>query len=498
MGERKSPYGMLAILMIGAFIALLNNTLLNVALPTIMKEFDVTTTTVQWLSTGYMLVNGIMMPMTAFFIQKYSIRRLFLVGIGVFALGTIAAGFSGTFFILLISRMLQACGSALLMPLLMNVILVSFPIEKRGSAMGLLGLVMIFAPAIGPTLSGWLIEHYDWPMLFHVISPIAIAVFFIGFFLLKDTKETQMMKLDVLSLLLSSIGFGGLLYGFSAAGDKGWGSAAVLVTLIIGAVGLISFILHQLKMKNPVLEFRVYRYPMFALSSMISIIVSMTMFSGMILLPVYLQNIREISPLHSGLLMLPGAIIMGIMSPINGFLFDKVGARILAVIGLIITVITSYTFSNLTVDTTYVHLIMMYTARMFGMSMIMMPVMTNGLNQLPQKYNPHGTAMNSTLQQVAGALGSALLVTVMSNQTKEHAKELAQNAMNQAASQSPTQMSVEAMAQMKQGIMMKAMTEGIDDAFLVATGFAVVALILAFFIKRTNLSPENKSEEVAI
>ncbi len=498
MGEKKIPYGVLAILLIGAFIALLNNTLLNVALPTIMKDFDVSTTTVQWLSTGFMLVNGIMMPMTAFFIQKYSIRRLFLTGIGVFTIGTIIAGFAPSFSILLICRMLQACGSALLMPLLMNVILVSFPIEKRGSAMGLLGLVMIFAPAIGPTLSGWLVEHYDWPVLFHVVSPIAVVVFFIGLFLLKDTKEKQSMKLDIPSLFLSSIGFGGLLYGFSTAGDKGWGAMEVIVALIIGGIGLLLFIAHQLRMEKPVLEFRIYRYPMFALSSLISIIVSMAMFSGMILLPVYLQNIREISPFHSGLLMLPGAIMMGIMSPINGFLFDKVGARILAVIGLVITVITTYAFSHLTVDTTYVQLIIMYTARMFGMSMIMMPVMTNGLNQLPQKFNPHGTAMNSTLQQVAGALGSALLVTVMSNQTKVHAQELAEEAMKQASNQSTAQMSADVAAQMKQEITMKAMTEGIDDAFLVATGLVIVALILAFFIKRTNISQEKQPEEVAI
>ena len=190
----KPPYGIIAILLIGAFISMLNETLLNVALPSIMKDLEISASTVQWLATGYMLVNGIMIPATAFLIQKYSVRRLFLTAISLFAAGTIVAGFAHNFPVLLAGRVFQASGSAIMMPLLMNVMLTSFPIEKRGGVMGLFGLVFIFAPAVGPTLSGWLIEHNNWRVLFHLVTPIAIIVLLIGIFLLKGKKKNLQLN----------------------------------------------------------------------------------------------------------------------------------------------------------------------------------------------------------------------------------------------------------------------------------------------------------------
>ena len=483
------PYGIIAVLMIGAFISFLNNTLLNIALPAIMTELEVGASTVQWLTTGFMLVNGILIPATAFLIQKYSVRNLFLTAMILFTLGTILAGFAHIFSILLIGRMLQAAGSAILMPLLMNVMLVSFPVEKRGAAMGVFGLILMFAPAIGPTLSGWIIEHYDWRMLFHFITPIAVVVVLIGFFLLKDKKEKTNLRLDFFSLALSSIGFGGLLFGFSSAGDKGWDSPYVYGTIIVGVISLLWFVISQTKKEVPFLNFRVYQYPMFALSSVISMVVNMSLFAGMILLPIYVQTLRGISPMDAGLLMMPGAILMAIMSPLTGKLFDKFGGRVLAIIGLLIMVVTTFDFSRLQLDTTYTHLLMLYTVRMVGMSMVMMPVSTNGLNQLPQRLYPHGTAMNNTLNQVAGAIGTALLVTIMSNRTATHATELSKEAMNHVSG-NPTGA---VLAEMKQQIGMQAMLEGINDAFLVATSITVIALILAFFIKRAT--PEDDAHE---
>ncbi|MFL6559767.1 MAG: DHA2 family efflux MFS transporter permease subunit, partial [Bacillus sp. (in: firmicutes)] len=359
------------------------------------------------------------------------------------------------------------------------------PIEKRGMAMGVFGLVLMFAPAIGPTLSGWIIEHYDWRMLFHFVTPIAIIVVLIGFFLLKDKKEKVNIRLDFLAVILSSIGFGGILYGFSKAGTEGWDSPQVYGTLAIGVISLVTFILRQLNQERPLLNFRIYKYPMFALSSAISMIVTMAMFSGMILLPIYVQTIRGISPLDAGLLLLPGAISMAIMMPITGKLFDKFGGRTLAIIGLGITVVTSYMFSKLTLETTYTHLIILYTIRMFGMSMVNMPVTTNGLNQLPARFYPHGTEMNNTMSQVSGAIGTALLVTVMTNRAKTHATELI--AAAKKAVPNPSVKITEAMQlKMQHDIQMKAMLEGINDAFFVTVFIAGLALVLALFIKRAK------------
>ncbi|RXT03837.1 DHA2 family efflux MFS transporter permease subunit [Ammoniphilus sp. CFH 90114] len=466
----RPPYGMLSILMIGAFLTLLNNTLLNIALPSIMADLKVEASTVQWLTTGYMLVNGILIPTTAYLIQKYSIRHLFLAAMGIFTIGTIMAGEAHVFELLLAGRMTQAAGSAIMMPLLMNVMLVSFPIEKRGTAMGVFGLIMMGAPAIGPTLSGWLVEHYDWRMLFHVVTPVAFAILLVGIFLLKDKKEKVDLHLDSFSLVLSSVGFGALLYGFSSAGKQGWASPQVYGMIILGLVAIVIFIRRQLKQEKPMLNFTIYKYPMYALSITISMVVTMALFSGMVLMPIYVQTIRGISPLDAGLMMLPGAIIMALMSPITGRLFDKYGGRTLAIIGLALTTVTSYYLSQLTLETTYTYLVVLYSIRMLGMSMVMMPVSTNGLNQLPKRFYPHGTAMNNTMQQVSGAIGTALLVTVMSNRTEVHAAEL------MAA----------ASGVMNEQVMMKAMLEGINDAFFVSVFIAGIALILAFFIKRAK------------
>ncbi|NAP01578.1 MFS transporter, partial [Halomonas sp. MG34] len=224
----------------------------------------------------------------------------------------------------------------------------------------------------------------------------------------------------------------------------------------------------------------------------ISIVLAIAMFSGMILMPIYIQTIRGISPMDSGLLMLPGAILMGIMSPITGRLFDKYGARLLALIGLTITIATTYSFSRLSLDTSYGTIMLIYTIRMFGMSMVMMPIMTNGLNQMPMKDNPHGTAMNNTLQQVSGAIGSALLITVMNNRTETKATELS------AAVDPSTLASQQAAAEVQADILNQSMLSGINFSFLVSTFIAILAFVLAFFIKRVQTSttnPEPKGPE---
>ncbi len=488
IGKQVKPdYAVIAILVIGAFIALLSNTLLNIALPSIMTEFNVTESTVQWLTTGYMLVNGIMIPSTAFLIQRFSARHLFLTAMLLFTAGTIIGGFAPEFWVLLGGRMIQASGAAIMMPLLMTVMMNSFPVEKRGQAMGIFGLVMVFAPAIGPTLSGYIIESYSWPVLFHIISPISFLILVLAFIKLHDKKEKIAIKIDFFSIVTSAIGFGGILYGFSTAGNKGWDSTEVIVTLVVGFLSLIIFILRQFKLEQPMLDFRVYKYPMFALSSAISATLNMAVFSGMLLMPIYLQWLRGVSPLESGLLMLPGALVMGIMSPITGNLFDKFGAKILAFVGLTITLITTYMFSQLTFDTSYTSLIIMYTLRMFGMSMIMMPIMTNGMNQLPARSTPHGTAMNSTLSQVSGAIGSSLLITIMSNRRNSEMAHLTEEAMSATG----TQMSDSAMAEMQMQLYSKATLEGINFSFLISTFILLATLILSFFIKRSR-PPEEK------
>lgn len=477
---KKPPYGMIAILFIGAFVAFLNNTLLNVALPTIMEEFDVKPSQVQWLTTGYMLVNGILIPASAYFIQKFKNRTLFITAMSLFTLGTLIAFIAPGFWILVAGRMIQACGSAIMMPLLMNVMLIAFPIERRGTAMGLFGLVMIMAPAIGPTLSGFIVENYSWRILFAVILPFALIPLVLAIFKLKNITPQRDVTLDKFSLVLSSLGFGGLLYGFSVAGDEGWTSFIVIATLAVGSLSLLMFILRQLRLEQPLLEFRIYKYPMFALASAISIVLSAAMFSGMILTPLYVQTTRGFSPLDSGLLMLPGALVMAVMSPITGRLFDSFGAKWLAITGLSISVATTYALSMLTMETSYSSIMFLYTMRMFGFSMIMMPIMTNGLNQLEAHHYPHGTAMNNTLQQVSGAIGSAIFLTIMNNRMTNWIEDKVTTLQANGDFPSDASSQKSLLADLSQ----QGMLEGITYSFLIATFVTLVSLILSFFIKR--------------
>lgn len=473
---------MLAILFFGAFVSFLNNSLMNVALPTIMIDFGMNDySTVQWLTTGYMLVSGILIPVSAFLLTKFTNRTLFITAMSLFTIGTGMAALAPNFGFLLAGRMIQAAGSSVMSPLLMNVMLISFPREKRGAAMGVFGLVMIVAPALGPTISGYIVEYYNWRLLFEMILPFAIISLVLAIFLLKNVMPTRHTSMDYLSVLLSTIGFGGLLYGCSSASSDGWGTPVVIISLIAGAIGLILFIVRQFKLDEPLLNLTVFKYPMYSLGAVISVVNSAAMFSGMILTPAYMQTVKGIAPLDSGLMMLPGAIVMGIMSPITGKLFDKFGPRAIGIIGISITAVTSYMMTFFAIDTSNIHIILVYSIRMLGMSLVMMPIMTNALNQLPTRLNPHGTAANNTLTQVAGAIGTAVFVTIMNS-----------NAKSSAASQiadlgvDPTTISAEQMAD----ITRNGLLDGIQHAFLVATFVTLVALVLAFFVKRVDVSKD--------
>ncbi|MGG1572860.1 DHA2 family efflux MFS transporter permease subunit [Fictibacillus sp. NRS-1165] len=500
--DEPIPVGkILTVLMLGAFIAILNQTLLNVATPHIMNDLNVSANTVQWISTGYMLVNGVCIPLTAYLIEKFGTRTLFITAMFLFTAGAVICSFSASFGMLMLGRVVQASGAGIIMPLMMTVFLTVFPIEKRGQAMGTMGIAMLFAPAIGPTLSGYIVEHYSWRLLFDIIFPFGVVDLIIAFVWMKDVIKKSSPKFDFPGFLFSTFGFGFLLYGFSEAGNKGWTSTIVMSTILIGIISLVAFTIRELTTDKPMLDLRVFKYDVFALTTVISMIINMAMFAAMILLPIYLQNIRGFTPFESGLLLLPGAIIMGIMSPISGALFDRIGARPLAIIGLIITVITTWAFSRLSTDTTYGHILLLYVSRMFGMSFLMMTVMTAGMNQLPRHLNSHGTATSNTMRQVAGSLGTAFLVTVFSNRQEYHMADYSNvvtsanpyiadklSALGQGLAQAaglPAGAGSTLGIQVIYGTAAKqAAIDGINDSFMVATGIAVVALILSFFIKR--------------
>ncbi|HLQ96535.1 MAG TPA: MDR family MFS transporter [Pseudogracilibacillus sp.] len=409
----KKNIPLFAVLLSGAFITILNQTLLGTALPPIMKDLNITESTVQWLQSVFMLVNGIMIPITAFLIDRFTTRGLFLTAMGLFALGTFIAAIAPTFTVILIGRILQASGAGIMMPLMQTVLFLLFPVNRRGTAMGLFGLVIAFAPAVGPSLSGWLVDQFPWRSVFYVVLPIAIINIITAYFLLKNVTEQKKPRLDLFSIVLSTVGFGGLLYGFSIAGDKGWVSSHVIIAVILGAISLYMFITRQLKLEEPILEFRVFKYGTFTLATALGMVVFAAMIGTNVILPLYMQNMIGFSAFKSGLVLLPGAVVMGLMNPITGYLFDVFGGKWLARAGLLVLTVTTFAFTNLSEDTGFAYLATMNAFRMLSIAMVMMPMTTLALNQLPDSLIPHGTAMNNTFRQVSGSVGTAVLVTIM-------------------------------------------------------------------------------------
>lgn len=410
----KKHIPLFIVLLSGAFITILNQTLLGTALPPIMKDLNLTESTAQWLQSIFMLVNGIMIPVTAFLIDKFTTRKLFLTAMGLFATGTLIAAIAPSFSFLMVGRILQASGAGIMMPLMQTILFLIFPVHRRGTAMGLFGLVIAFAPAIGPTLSGFLVDQFPWRSVFYVILPIAVLDIIAAYFLLRNVTEQKNPRLDILSVILSTIGFGGILYGFSVAGDAGWGSYQVILTIVLGAISLYFFITRQLKLKEPLLEFRVFKHGIFTLATALGMVVFAAMIGTNVILPLYMQNMIGFSALKSGLVLLPGAIIMGFSNPITGYIFDRFGGKWLARGGLLILALTTFAFTNLTEDTTFTYLATMNGLRMIAIAMVMMPMTTLALNQLPDDLIPHGTAVNNTFRQVSGSIGTAVLVTIMS------------------------------------------------------------------------------------
>src|SRR5690625_4302906 len=331
----KKNIPLIAVLLSGAFITILNQTLLGTALPPIMHDLQISESTVQWLQSIFMLVNGIMIPITAFLIERFTTRGLFLTAMSLFALGTLICAIAPGFSFLLIGRVLQASGAGIMMPLMQTIMFLIFPIDKRGTAMGMFGLVIAFAPAIGPSLSGWLVDQFPWRSVFIVVLPIAIINITAAYFLLKNVTEQTFPKVDIPSIILSTLGFGGLLYGFSMAGTEAysWISLMVLAPLIVGGITLYFFIRRQLRLEKPILEFRIFRYKIFTLSTAIGMISFFSMIGGAIILPIMMQDYMGFSPLMSGLMLLPGAILMGLMNPITGRLFDRFGGKGLSITG---------------------------------------------------------------------------------------------------------------------------------------------------------------------
>ncbi len=382
----------------------------------LMVIFYVTPTTIQWLATGFMLVNGVLVPITAFLMKRFSTRQLFISSMLFLLVGSIIAASAMNFGVLLAGRMVQAVGAGIIIPLMMTVIVFLYPMEKRGSVMGKVGFAIIFAPAIAPTVAGFIVEFMSWRWLFIGLIPFVALIILIAYKYLLNVAEATKVKLDGLSVIYSTIGFGFLLFGFSSAGSQGCRDWLVVTTIGLGLVVTVLSCQRQLSSSDPLLNLSVFQYKMFSMTTFVNIAITVLMYADLILLPIYLQDGRGFTAFEAGLLLLPGAIINAMLSPVTGKLFDKYGAKPLFIVGMSLIALSMWAVIDLSSSTSYVYLLVRTIILLIGLAFITMPLNTADLNALPKELASHGSAINNTIRQLAGAIGTAVIVTIYSIQ----------------------------------------------------------------------------------
>ena len=463
----------IAILLVAAFVVILNETIMSVALPRLMVDLDISARTVQWLTTAFMLTMAVVIPTTGFLLQRISTRTVFILAMGLFSAGTLLAALSPGFWMLLFARIVQASGTAVMIPLLMTTVLTLVPAERRGVVMGNITIAISVAPAIGPTLSGLVLQFLSWRFMFVLVLPIALASLVYGSRRLVNIGQPGHQKLDFPSVLLSIPAFGGLVYGLSQLGRGASGPEVAVGFITFGLACMLIFGWRQLRLtrregSSPLLDLRPFGYPMFSLSLALLCLAMLALFGMVILLPIYLQTVRGIGSLATGLMLLPGGLLMGLSGPTVGKIVDRYGPRVVTIPGAALLTFTLWQFSNADASTPIWMLIGVHMLLMLGLACLFTPSFTAGLNPLPPYLYSHGSAVLGTLQQVAGAAGAALLVSIMASRTAT----LTQAGLSELA----------------------ALNGGIQTAFGVAALISIAALVLAFFIRNTKPPSDEQSK----
>ncbi len=449
----------MAALLVAGFVGLFSETALNIAFTELSKIFSADPTTIQWLATGYFLTLGILIPVTGILMQKFTTRQMFMTAILLALIGAILAAVAPTFSVLLVARIIQAAGLAITLPLTQNVIFTIFPPNKRGGAMGLMGLVMLAGPALGPTVAGLILDTLTWHWIFWVTVPFLLFSLIFGQIYLTNVNEVRKVSIDTLSVILSTIAFGGIVYGFSVSGVHGWTSATVLGTIIIGLIALILFAIRQTKMETPTMNLRAFKTPLFVLGVIMSFITFFNMMSMLVILPMYMQMALLMAAFTTGLILLPGSLLNCILAPSIGKLFDKYGPKAVITPGTILVAIGYVLYSQFSTETDTWMIVVTHIVMMLGIGAVLASVQTNTLNSLPKRYYPDGIAITQTIQQVAGAIGIAVLVSVFSAKQGSYLATTA-NDLPQAAA------------------------VGSSLVFTIGLILAVINVVLSFFLKK--------------
>lgn len=400
-------------MLIGGFVGMLSETSLNIALPSLMNKLAVSVGTIQWLVTGYMLIIGIVLPLSSLLTRWFSTRQLIIFALLDFIVGAVISALASDFTILLIGRMIQGIATGLILPLMFTVATLIFPPYKLGSAMGMIGLVIMFAPAIGPTLAGLILGVLSWQWIFWAFVPFLLVGLGLAIKYLPNVAKITKPTVDVLSIILSTFGFGGLVSAVSMASNYGWNSPVVLIILILALLILCYYIYRQLHTDTPILNFRVFNRKNFRIGAVLVMFDFGIILSSMYLLPMFWQKGLAIPVALTGVVMLPGGIVNALVSAISGRFFDRFGARMFTILGFLISIIgiLMLIFASATSPVWYVMLA--HIVLMIGAPLAMSPAQTFGLNALDQMTASDGSTIMNTFQQIIGAISTAVATSLL-------------------------------------------------------------------------------------
>ena len=408
-----------ALLLASTFVVILNETIMGVALPRLMDDLAITASTAQWLTTAFLLTMAVVIPVTGFFLQRTTTRAAFVTAMGLFSLGTLVSAVSPGFEVLLAGRVVQAMGTAVMLPLLMTTVMTVTPPASRGRTMGNISIVISVAPALGPTISGLILSVLDWRWMFGLVLPIALAALALGARRLPNVSEPRWARVDVPSILLSAVAFGGLVLGMSRIGEVAQGGVRPVTggALVAGAAALTLFVARQLRLQrtdDALLDLRTFRSRTFAVGVGIMAVMMMSLFGVIIMLPIYAQDVLGVDTLRTGLMLLPGGLLMGLLAPVVGRAYDRVGPRPLLVPGTVLVSAATWGMALLLgVDASPWLLVALHMTMSAGLALVFTPLFTSALGSVPPQRYSHGSAVIGTVQQVAGAAGTALFVTIL-------------------------------------------------------------------------------------
>ncbi|NMO02317.1 multidrug efflux MFS transporter [Gordonia sp. TBRC 11910] len=468
----RSDLTVIGTLLVASFVVILNETVMSVAIPVLQDSLGVLPSVGQWLTTAFMLTMAVVIPLTGYLIQRFGTRAMFVAAMTLFTLGTVIAAVAPGFGVLLAARVIQALGTAIMLPLLMTTVMTLVPEERRGVMMGNISVVISVAPALGPTLSGFILDHFSWRAIFYVVAPIAAATLVIGASAIRDVGERSTAPMDVVSIPLAIFGFGGLVYGLAGIGEAVEGDSAVppWIPLVVGAIALAAFVGRQIVLQRTdraLLDLRVFKSRAFTLSVIVMLAGMATMMGTFIVVPYFAQKVLELDAFRTGLITLPGGIVMGVASPLIGRIYDVRGPRPLVIPGTVLIASGAWILTTVSVDSSIWLLLAANLVLCLGLAATFTPLMTLGLSSVPPQLYSYGSAVVGTLQQVAGAVGTALFITVMTVVATDRATS---------------------------GVAVpQAITDGVRTVFMVAGGLGVVLIILGLLVRRpaTTVDPQS-------